>query len=303
MQFKFTLPFSLLLIAVTMQYNCLSQDAATVTAAKTYFQRGLTAYLKNDYKTAIESYLVSAGILPKAITYYMLTSSYARSGVPKSALSYALLTSRITPALSQKYLPSLNRLKDWATKVTQAPPPKPVAYTDEDISISSDALTGGEKPGFSVPTPSANENPFPEEAANTASSSTSFSRNIIFEPGHPQQKIPVLDNNNNTVGYINFYGFSGGRQNGGRSTAVSFSVIVSSVANANELNTDMQKATITFDARELNTGTVKTKAVGMLRFRATILSAEKGPADTYYLGSVKIAVNAYPFAYRRLAGK
>lgn len=278
---------------------CSAQSAATIADAKSYYQKGLASYNNGRYEDAIENCLISISDLPEPLTYYVLTNAYAKNGNPGASFTYANVALKIKPPLEPAYRTVLLRIREWAVRSLQqsaAPQLTNDANDDEKVSLVGEGLTGKTPPNFDLPAPSSEENPFSEQEENSEASNSGFRSTTIFSPHDPQHKVPVYDNNNNLVGEINFYGFTGGRNvGGGQSTALTFSIGGSSVPDAANLSSPMVTGWIVFQARELNVGAVKSKTVGMLTFKATILAVTKQGSDSYYMGSVKVVVNAYPF--------
>jgi hypothetical protein len=287
--------FSIALIC--LYYCCPAQNTETIAEAKSYYILALNAFNKAQYEMAIENCLVSISEVPSPLTYYVLTSAYAKNGNVKAAFTYANITLKIKPPLSGIYRSKTISIQQWAMNELQksgAPAPPVTDDNDESVSLIGEAITGVGTPNFVIPPPSVDENAFSEQENNPSRTDSTFKRTIIFNPEQPQGTTPVYDDYNNKVGEITFYGFTGGQMNG---TALTFSLLVKSIENIEQVNSAMLKNSIVFRANELNVGSVKKISIGMLVFKATILAVNKAGADRYYMRSVKVVVNTYPVSF------
>jgi hypothetical protein len=94
------------------------------------------------------------------------------------------------------------------------------------------------------------------------------------------------------VGYIYFYGFSGGITNGTRSAAKRFEVLVSGLSDPARPAAGRVKSSIEFAASEMKPGVSRQTVAGALQFMVTIQEVQllDEAHSRFWMDSVKIKV-------------
>lgn len=101
------------------------------------------------------------------------------------------------------------------------------------------------------------------------------------------------------IGYIYFYGFSGGlnhKVNGViRSSATRIDVLVSGISVAGQPDSKRETSSISFNAREMLPGASHKTIAGALEYTATILAAEftDKTHSSYWMDSVRVRVDVH----------
>lgn len=101
------------------------------------------------------------------------------------------------------------------------------------------------------------------------------------------------------IGYIYFYGFSGGlnhKLNGvTRSSATRINVLVSGISVAGKPDSKRETSSISFDAPEMLPGASHKTIAGALQYTATILASEftDKTHSSYWMDSVRVRVDVH----------
>jgi hypothetical protein len=94
------------------------------------------------------------------------------------------------------------------------------------------------------------------------------------------------------IGFIYFYGFSGGITNGKRSAAKRFNVLVSGISDPAQPASARAKSSIDFGATEMKPGLTRQTIAGAVEFTVTIQDVQflDEPHSRFWMDTIKIKV-------------
>jgi hypothetical protein len=95
------------------------------------------------------------------------------------------------------------------------------------------------------------------------------------------------------VGYIYFHDFAGGINNGSRSAATKFGILVSGTSDTTRPKSARVKSSIEFASRELQSGLSRRAIAGVLQFTVTILNVQfvDEAHSRYWMDSIRVKVD------------
>ncbi len=273
-------------IIILLSLQVEGQDAETIENAEKFYRSGVFYYSNNSFNNAINAFNNCNKLVPNAITCYYLGLCY------KNKRNWSAAMNAMNNALAFEINPLRQKFKSDANRIRQACIDRLNGTT---TYISGDALT--RLPAV----PAKNDNPFPSIRRNLPQHQFKIITDRIIFPGmgvrNNNQTIgdfcctgetaTILREGNVPIGYIYFYSSE-------RATdvaAAKFTVSVSAVPSINNPNTDRIQDEITFDAAsELYQNATKSRIVGGLKFKVTILSV-RTTGRSFFTEGLRIQVD------------